>query len=375
MWEPYLGTAEREEDIRAYVNQAQEESNFTDFYFISRDGEYLTLEGQRGYLDLREQLGDLILEKQPVVAYSVVPDQPEIIVFAIPASPGRYRDFDYEAIAITFNNSDLVEALRISAFDGQASTFAVLADGRVVVDNGNQELKDIHNFFALLERSERLTDEEIAALHQDFLAGHSGAMVFDVSGRPYYLVYESASFQGWTILGAVPTDVVNASMSKLQSATTMVVAGIAIALAMLLLLLVILQSRQMLKRKDHELLARDELFSKLSVNVDDVFLMLDAQSLRVDYVSPNIEKLLGIPEARVREDVHVIEGVARENEITRVLNQLSEIRPGEQMEWDREYIHQRSGQVSWFHVVAFCSDIQGEKKFILEMSDLSLIHI
>ncbi|MDY3992539.1 MAG: ATP-binding protein [Evtepia sp.] len=369
MWEPYLGTAEREEDIRAYVNQAQEESNFTDFYFISRDGEYLTLEGQRGYLDLREQLGDLILEKQPVVAYSVVPDQPEIIVFAIPASPGRYRDFDYEAIAITFNNSDLVEALRISAFDGQASTFAVLADGRVVVDNGNQELKDIHNFFALLERSERLTDEEIAALHQDFLAGHSGAMVFDVSGRPYYLVYESASFQGWTILGAVPTDVVNASMSKLQSATTMVVAGIAIALAMLLLLLVILQSRQMLKRKDHELLARDELFSKLSVNVDDVFLMLDAQSLRVDYVSPNIEKLLGIPEARVREDVHVIEGFARENEITRVLNQLSEIRPGEQMEWDREYIHQRSGQVSWFHVVAFCSDIQGEKKFILEMSD------
>ncbi|MDD7289942.1 MAG: ATP-binding protein [Clostridiales bacterium] len=369
MWEPYLGTAEREEDIRAYVNQAQEESNFTDFYFISRDGEYLTLEGQRGYLDLREQLGDLILEKQPVVACSVVPDQPEIIVFAIPASPGRYRDFDYEAIAITFNNSDLVEALRISAFDGQASTFAVLADGRVVVDNGNQELKDIHNFFALLERSERLTDEEIAALHQDFLAGHSGAMVFDVSGRPYYLVYESASFQGWTILGAVPTDVVNASMSKLQSATTMVVAGIAIALAMLLLLLVILQSRQMLKRKDHELLARDELFSKLSVNVDDVFLMLDAQSLRVDYVSPNIEKLLGIPEARVREDVHVIEGFARENEITRVLNQLSEIRPGEQMEWDREYIHQRSGQVSWFHVVAFCSDIQGEKKFILEMSD------
>ena len=369
MWEPYLGTAEREEDIRAYVNQAQEESNFTDFYFISRDGEYLTLEGQRGYLDLREQLGDLILEKQPVVACSVVPDQPEIIVFAIPASPGRYRDFDYEAIAITFNNSDLVEALRISAFDGQASTFAVLADGRVVVDNGNQELKDIHNFFALLEQSERITSGELDALHQDFLAGHSGAMVFDVSGRPYYLVYESASFQGWTILGAVPTDVVNASMSKLQSATTMVVAGIAIALAMLLLLLVILQSRQMLKRKDHELLARDELFSKLSVNVDDVFLMLDAQSLRVDYVSPNIEKLLGIPEARVREDVHVIEGFARENEITRVLNQLSEIRPGEQMEWDREYIHQRSGQVSWFHVVAFCSDIQGEKKFILEMSD------
>ena len=44
MWAPYLETAESEADIMAYVNQAREESNFTDFYFISRDGDYITLE-------------------------------------------------------------------------------------------------------------------------------------------------------------------------------------------------------------------------------------------------------------------------------------------------------------------------------------------
>ena len=369
MWAPYLETAPSEADIQAYVNQAQEESNFTDFYFISRNGEYLTLEGQRGYLDLRDQLADLILEKQPVVACSVVPDKPEILVFAIPAAQGRYRDFDYEAIAITFNNSDLVDALKISAFDGQASTFAVLPDGRIVVDNGNEDLKDIHNFFALLEKSESLTGAEISDLHEAFLTGDSGAMVFDINGRPYYLVYESANFQGWTVLGVVPTDVVNASMSKLQSTTMIVVSGIAIGLAVMLLLFVIQQNRQKLRRKDHELLARDELFSKLSVNVDDVFLMLDAQSLRVDYVSPNIEKLLGIPEAQVREDVHVLERLVSQNGTTYILNWLPYILPGEQMEWDRECIHQLSGETIWFHVVAFCSDIQGEKKFILDMSD------
>ena len=43
MWAPYLENAESEEDIRAYVNQAREESNFTDFYVISRDGNYITL--------------------------------------------------------------------------------------------------------------------------------------------------------------------------------------------------------------------------------------------------------------------------------------------------------------------------------------------
>ena len=223
MWTPYLEKVKDDEEIVAYVNQAREESNFTDFYFISRNGEYLTLSGGRGYLDLRDQLAVLILERQPIVVNSVVPDQPEIMVFAIPAAERSYRGFDYEAIAITFNNSDLVEALKISAFDGQASTFAVLPDGRIVVDNASEDLKDVHNLFALLGESESLTDDGLADLRKDFLAGNSGSIVFDVDGRPNYLVYESANFQNWTVLGIVPADVVNASMNKLQYTTMLVV--------------------------------------------------------------------------------------------------------------------------------------------------------
>ena len=369
MWEPYLGKTESDEEIVDYVNQAREESNFTDFYFISRDGEYLTLTGDRGYLDLRDQLAALILEDQPIVANSVVPDKPEIMVFAIPAEQGSYRGFDYEAIAITYNNSDLVEALKISAFAGQASTFAVLPDGRVVVDNGSEDLQEIHNLFALLEESESLTDEDITALHEDFLAGNSGSVVFDVNGRPYYLVYESANFQNWTVLGIVPADVVNFSMNKLQSTTMLVASGIAIALAVMLLLLVIQQNRQILKRKDNELLARDELFSKLSINVDDVFLMMDANDLRVEYVSPNIEKLVGISEQQVLSDIHEIEHLIRTNESVHILDQLSTVLPGEQREWAREYTHQKTGEELWFRVAVFCTDIQGEQKYILDLSD------
>ena len=369
MWAPYLEKAESDKEIVTYVNQAREESNFTDFYFISRNGEYLTLSGDRGYLDLRDQLATLVLGDQPIVVNSVVPDQPEIMVFAIPTGHGSYREFDYEAIAITYNNSDLVEALKISAFDGQASTFAVLPDGRVVVDNGSEDLPDIHNLFALLEESETLTEEETTALHRDFLAGNSGSMVFDVNGRDHYLVYESANFQNWTVLGIVPAEVVNSSMNKLQSTTMLVVSGIAIALAVLLLLLVIQQNRQKLKRKDHELLIRDELFSKLSINVDDVFLMVDADNLRVEYVSPNIEKLVGIPEQEVLRNIYEIEHLIRTDESVHILDQLSTVLPGEQREWDREYIHQKTGEEMWFRVVVFCTDIQGEKKYILDLSD------
>ena len=369
MWEPYLKKAESSEEIAAYVNQAREEINFTNFYFISRDGEYITLSGDRGYLDLREQLASLILERQPIVANSVVPDKPEIMVFAVPAEESSYLDFTYEAIAITYNNSDLVDALRISAFDGKASTFAVLPDGRITVDNGNEDMSNIHNLFAMLNESGNLSKEEITAMREDFLAGDSGSRIFDINGRNYYLVYESANFQNWTVIGIVPADVVNASMNKLQSTTMLVVSGVAVSLALMLLLLVVQQSRQKLKLKDNELFARDELFSKLSINVDDVFLMVNAKNLRVEYVSPNIEKLTGISEQNVLNDIHELEHLIRMDESVYILDQLSEVLPGEQREWDREYIHQKTGEKLWFRVVVFCTDIQGEKKYILDLSD------
>ena len=369
MWAPYIEKTQSDEEIVAYVNQAREESNFTDFYFISRDGKYITLSEGRGYLDLREQLPTLILDDQPIVVNSVVPDKPEIMVFAIPTEQDSFRGFDYEAIAITYNNSDMVEALKISAFNGQASTYAVLPDGRIAVDNSSEAMDSVHNLFVLLEESKSLTDDQITALQQDFLSGNSGSLLFKINGVSHYLVYESANFQNWTVVGIVPTDVVNSSMNKLQSTTMLVVSGIAIALAVMLLLLVILHNRQKLKQKDNALLARDELFSKLSVNVDDVFLMVDANDLRVEYVSPNIEKLVGISEQQVLDDIHEIEHLIRTDESVHILDQLSTILPGEQREWDREYIHQKTGEELWFRVVVFCTDIQGEKKYILDLSD------
>ena len=118
-----------------------------------------------------------------------------------------------------------------------------------------------------------------------------------------------------------------------------------------------------------DLLARDELFSKLSINVDDVFLMVDAKNLRVEYVSPNIEKLAGISEEKVRNNIFEIEHLIRPEESVHILDQISAIQPGEQQEWDREYIHQKSGEELWFRVVVFCTDIQGEKKYIMDLSD------
>ena len=108
------------------------------------------------------------------------------------------------------------------------------------------------------------------------------------------------------MVGLVPVSIVNASLDKLWFHTVQIVAGIAFGLAVLIILLILRRSHTTLRRKDTEILYRDELFQKLSLNVDDVFLMLDAKTSKVDYVSPNVERLLGIPWKEVRQDARAL---------------------------------------------------------------------
>ncbi|MGN0733822.1 MAG: ATP-binding protein, partial [Emergencia sp.] len=369
LWVDYLQDVSDENQIENFITHAREETGFTDFYFISREGNYQTVSGETGYMDLKNELPELILNGKDMAVNSVVPGQPQIMVFATPAVPGTYNGFAYEAIAVSFNNSDMVNALKISSFDNTSSSFVIHSDGRVVVDTVTDKQEDIYNFLAMLKKNSDMSSEEIEKLREDFRQGSSGATVLSINDRSYYLVYEPADFEDWTVLGLVPTGVVNASMNKLQYSTLMLVAGITISIGVLMLAYVIRQSQLKLKKKDTEILYREELFSKLSVNVDDVFLMLDAENLRVDYISPNIEKLIGISEKRARTNIHEMDHLVKNDDTVRILDQLSDILPGEQCEWDREYVHQKTGEVRWFHVIAFCSDIQGEKKYILVMSD------
>lgn len=369
MWTPYLKDSADEQQTEDFIARAKEEVGFTDFYFISREGSYRTVNDETGYLDLKEKLSDLILNDKDVVMTSVVPGQPQIMVFAVPADPGTYKGFDYEAIAISFNNSDLVETLEISAFNGQSGSYVIRPDGRVVVDSTDDEHKKIYNLLAMLREYSDLSEEEINAIQEDFMQGRSGAVIFGAGNTNFYLIYEPVDFDNWIVLGIVPTDVVNTSMNTLQSGTLLMVTGVAVALIAALTAFLIVRYRRSLSRKDTEILYRESLFSILSGNVDDIFAMLDSETLKVDYISPNVEKLVGIPESTVRDNIRVMDSLVKNKENGLILDKLSDILPGKQAEWDREYIHQQTGESRWFHATALCREIGEAKKYILVLSD------
>ena len=158
-------------------------------------------------------------------------------------------------------------------------------------------------------------------------------------------------------------------MNRLWFRTIEIVVAVMVLLAVLIITLILRRSRAALRRKDTDILYRDELFNRLSHNVDDVFLMLDGETSHPDYISPNIERLLGLTLEQVRQDVHILATLHEKDSPGRDTNFLEGLQRGEQREWDTDYIHQETGERRWFHIVAMGTEAAGRTKYILVLSD------
>ena len=217
--------------------------------------------------------------------------------------------------------------------------------------------------------NDTVTEEQITELSNAFVQNSSGNLKVKLGDTRYYMVYEGTAVQNWTMVGLVPVRIVNASLDTLWLHTVQIVAGIVAGLAVLVILLILRRSHVTLRRKNTEIMYRDELFQKLSLNMDDVFLMLDAETSKVDYVSPNIERLLGIPWREVRQDVRILDELHPKGSPDRDKNHLEGLLNGQQREWDHEYVHLETKERRWFHNIAIGSEVEGRAKYILVMSD------
>ncbi|MEF2786663.1 MAG: response regulator [Faecalibacterium prausnitzii] len=372
LYNGFLENTSDEDEIQAYIEQAQKNTGFANFYFLTYDGNYITVTGETGYLGLQTNLDEKLAHDEDVVVNTALPGKPQMLAFICPETQGSYRGFAYDAIAISYYNDAVLRLLDNSAFEGNASNYVIYPDGRVVIDNSVNRKETIYNFIAMLRDHSDLSDlseEQITELSNAFAQGSSGNLRVKLSDTSYYLVYEGTAVQNWTMVGLVPVSIVNASLDELWFHTVQIVAGIVAGLALLVILLIVRRSHTTLRRKNTEISYRDELFQKLSRNVDDVFLMLDAETSKVDYVSPNIERLLGIPWREVRQDARVLAALHPNGSPERDKNYLKGLLSGQQREWDFEFEHRETKERRWFHIIAIGSEVEGRAKYILVLSD------
>ncbi len=126
--------------------------------------------------------------------------------------------------------------------------------------------------------------------------------------------------------------------------------------------------------KDKEIRYQEQMFeifsTFLSDNIDDVYMMLDEAGYKVEFVSPNIERVLGISAEDILNDAWAI-GHAEYITGYEVGNAgLAALEPGTALEpMETKRINQKTGEEKWFHESVYCVSVQGVKKIIVYISD------
>ena len=139
--------------------------------------------------------------------------------------------------------------------------------------------RQVYNFFGVLREHSDISEEIILELSDQFKEGRTDAMLVKLDGKDYYLVYEKSKIQDWTLLGLVPTDIVNTSMNTLQFTTMLLVGAVMLCVTLFIIGLILKKSSVSLKKKDTEILYRDELF-KMCIRDRMSILKLNTESFK-----------------------------------------------------------------------------------------------
>ena len=111
LWNGFLSSDPDDASTQAYLESAQQQLGFAEFYFLSYDGNYMTPGGETGYLGLQTNLDELLSDQKDVVLNTALPGQDPMLVFICPETKGIYRGFAYDAVAISHYNNVVMKAV------------------------------------------------------------------------------------------------------------------------------------------------------------------------------------------------------------------------------------------------------------------------
>ncbi len=354
-------------DPEKFLKDEQEYWDFSGFYFLSFSGQSMTPDGQMGAFDPGSDWEPL-QRGEPIMVGEKLASGEDVTVFVAPVPAGEYEGFSYDAIAVSYNNADLAASLNVDAFAGDARCFVIHSDGRVLLSTqtGGSVFAD---YLLYLKAASDLSQTELAELQAGWQAGKTDIVRCRIGNVDHCLLYQPVGFQDLVLLSVVPQSAVSAGFLSVQKITVGVFLAIFLMLGLTAAALLVQSSRRQLRKNRRELHYRDLMFNALSSSVDDIFLMLDIDAPRMDYISDNVERLLGIPAQAVREDVRVMEKCAINGDVFIPKEELQSIPMNGSIYRVCEYRHQTTGERRWYRMTVYHVGVGEENKYVVVMSD------
>ena len=230
-WESYLSAlaeqGEQEEQWQEYIAQ-RATWQYTDFYLFNEQCEFWTTAGRQGTAEhMKEAFEELYAANEPVISSYTSSQGIRKVLFAIPMEqPLQLNGTTYTALVVSYDNAVLEKLLGSMVYEGQSDCYVVRSNGDVVLstETKTEITEQMTNLFDYLQQNARVDQPYYDTMVQTLPQGGEGCVLFTMNGQKYYLIYQPLGLMDWSIIGIVPTGVVDAGMRKVQSATILVIA-------------------------------------------------------------------------------------------------------------------------------------------------------
>jgi len=293
MSEDFINSCEKSPDrICSFVEDWRYDWGFTDFYFINTAGEWHRTDGSSGTMTFGTAWGKLISLQEKIIVNAELSDQTSLILFAIPAQAGIYNDFSYDALAVSYDTEALNTALGVSAFHGLATCYITDLEGNVIFTNSVTRPigKNLLSYLKPAEFSHAAYED----IQADFAANTFGQCSYTLNGQTSYLVYQPTDFSDWLLVSTIPANVIDSDLLVVQKTTTLMVSFTCIMILILAITFMFMSYQQTISRKNQELFWRDTMSDIMLQNLDNVYILVEANLDQTVYVSPNAERVFGI---------------------------------------------------------------------------------
>ena len=229
-WDSYLGAlaerGEQEGQWQEYIAQ-KATWQYTDFFLFNEQCEFWTTAGRQGTAEhMKENFAELYAANGPVITSYTSSQGIRKVMFAMPmGQPLQLGDTTYTALAVSYDNAVLEKLLSSMVYEGQSDCYVVRSDGEVVLST---EVKTViaelmANLFDYLQQNASVDQPYFDTMVQTLPQGGEGCVLFTMNGQKYYLIYQPLGILDWSIIGIVPTGVVDAGMRRVQMATIFII--------------------------------------------------------------------------------------------------------------------------------------------------------
>ncbi|PNV62781.1 hybrid sensor histidine kinase/response regulator [Clostridium sp. chh4-2] len=280
-------------DIQKYLQNLVNEWKFSHIYLIDDAGNCRDEYGEKSRLITRDHAIALLRDRTEVSFLRRDVNGNATLFFAIPVDEKEADSDNISAIALEYKLDNILDILTISAFEKKGMCYVIDQNGsRLFNTQSDNAIKD-YNILNYLEYASKDGRQSAEVIQEAMDGGFSGVTVYTKDGHQEYIGYNPLKNGKWTLLLFVGGDIIGENMNRFSRNVFTSCAAI-IGLLIIISGFIFFRLNQTANRKrDADVYNRERMLNLLIDRGNEVYMMYNKTKGCLEYVSPNLESVMG----------------------------------------------------------------------------------